>query len=213
MRYLFIYNHNKPMMSKPFAFLLILFSLQSCAYSWRKVETDSGEKQWVKQYKSNTILGNHSNRYEFIGYYRCCKPKESYVKYSGAQKTDTINGSIFIQYDSANIFFDPDSKFYSTLFTHRILSRQIILNAFQCNMFGWDKNDIFISDFKILRFMGSLPTQRKFIFCANSGNFGPSKETFFVEITNDKASRWTNLKTFIEGARLTFFMVSPNKEI
>jgi len=66
------------------------------------------------------------------------------------------------------------------------------------------KNDsLKISDFKELKFLSITPKKKRFTFWVyNSGFMNP--QVYFIELTNKKATKKTNMDAFINGSQLTY---------
>ena len=66
------------------------------------------------------------------------------------------------------------------------------------------KNDTLqISNFEELEFMNKSPQKKKFRFWNHSSGLA-NPQVYLLELTNNKASKDTDLKTFIQEAKLTF---------
>jgi hypothetical protein len=135
--------------------------------------------------------------------------KQSYNRYSGAiiivdEDTFKYDDEVLIVFNTCKDLKPIFQKgiFYPEIITGPVkkgLARQQELDA---TIFRNDS--LRISDFQELKFLRKTPKAKIFRFWLYSkGMFNPT--VCFIELTNDSATNKTDIETFVNGSKLTFF--------
>lgn len=203
--------------------ILTILIFQSCSFRWTRLEATNGKKFWVRQYKDNQKQEEFEDRYVFKNW----KKEATYQKYTGSITSDTIHGSTFIQFDSVRVYLFSGANKYKSVFTSGLISGQMLYCKMDStckptqglkmtnvetgepiieNLWGWTGHTITIDYFEELKNIKSEPTQRKFKFWVYPYKirFNGGNAIFLLELTNEKATRETDIEEFIKGASVTF---------
>lgn len=204
---------------------LTCLTIQSCNYTWTRLEATNGKNFWVKKYKNNQKQEQIEDRYIFKNW----KRDTIYQKYSGKIISDTTHGATFIQFDSIRIYLFHGAENFKSVFTSGLISGQLIfckldrsceqtqgLNLIDSktgesipeNLWGWTGHTITIDYFEELKNIKSKQTERKFKFWVYpyKTRFNGSNDIFLLELMNENANENTDLETFIKGASVTFLI-------
>lgn len=65
-------------------------------------------------------------------------------------------------------------------------------------------DSLIISNLEELKFLNTMPKQRKFRFWLSRKGFA-NPTVYFFELTNENATSETGMSSFINGSKLTFF--------
>lgn len=214
----------KPQLTSTLFCAVLLAAVFSCSYRLIRVETPDGKHFWSKQYKDVELGERKEDQSVFKDWYNV----QSHDRYSGNITSDTINGTTFVQFDSARIYLFDETSRYKNLFTSGLISSQLLYCTFNedCkpvepmyvitntetgdtlveDLWGWTGHTIRIEYFEELQHVHSKPTQRRFKFWVYpyKMRFNGSNSIFYIELTNENANRDTDLDTFIQGAKVTF---------
>ena len=143
---------------------------------------------------------------------------QTYTKFSG---TILVKDKSTIEFDNKTLIFWTIDAEYVKIFTDGIFYPQLLLgdtenipekskleldslSAGERLMYIFKKNDTLkISEFEELRFLSKTPKVRRFRFWGYTPGFMNPK-VYFIELTNKKAGKNTDISTFIKGAKLTF---------
>ncbi len=205
--------------------IIVLTSLtfQSCSYTWTRLEATDGKKSWVHQYKDYEKQEQFEDNYIFNNW----KIEQAYQKYTGRITTDTTHGSTFIQFDSIRVYLFSGANKYKSVFTSGLITGQMLYCKMDStckptqglkmtdvktgepiieNLWGWTGHTITIDYFEELKNVKSKPTQRKFKFWVYpyKKRFNGGNAIFLLELTNEKATKQTDIDEFIKGATVTF---------
>lgn len=207
--------------------VLVTLTLQSCGYTWTRVEATDGKKLWVRKYKDIRKREQLEDRYIFKNW----KRDQVYQKYSGSITSDTTHGSTFIQFDSVRVYLLQGTDRFKSIFTSGLISGQLLyckLNS-SCkpteglkllnaetgeplieNLWGWTGHTITIDYFEEMKNIKSKPTQRRFKFWVYPYKirFNGANGIFLLELTNNNANKQTDLETFIKGSSVTLLTVA-----
>ncbi len=116
-------------------------------------------------------------------------------KYNGRLDFEFGMNDTIIKLDSLNIRFSSSSTDYLELFKNRLIPSDILYTD--------SINIISICCFEHFDFLRTKKTARRFQLWKYDGKF-INPTAYYFELTNKNANRETDLKTFIQGARLTF---------
>jgi len=203
--------------------VLASLTIQSCSYTWTRLEETNGKKFWVRQYKDYQKQELFEDRYIFKNW----KRDTTHQKYSGHIISDTTHGSTFIQFDSVRVYLFRGTDKFKSVFTSGLISGQMLYCKMDSSckptqglrltnadtgepiiesLWGWTGHTITIDYFEEMKNIKSKPTQRKFKFWVYPYKirFNGGNDIFLLELTNDNANEQTDLETFIKGATVTF---------
>ena len=135
---------------------------------------------------------------------------ENYKRFEG--KILVLNDTI-IKYDEEILEIKFIGKELKTIFEKGIFYPSIITGGWEESkrrIEGLDpkilsRKNLMITDFEELSFLSKPPKVKRFRFWLFDIGYSGNPSVYFIELTNDNATSETNLETFINGARLTFF--------
>lgn len=88
-------------------------------------------------------------------------------------------------------------------------NRHVVFSSdFLAKRYNWTGNRISISSIKELPYLTKSFKTRVYIIEHKIYQGGPTNNYYFIELTNDQASRNSSLDNFIKNARLTFFKLT-----
>jgi hypothetical protein len=195
-----------------------MLTSQSCNYLLKTAKTEDGKTILVRYYPDLDKRQDHQIKCVFKYQYK----ENSYQKYSGNIKSDTIDGMTYIQFDSLRIYLSGGAIRYKNIFSSGLLSSQMIYceNDSLCrvpkmddsffisietgkqiprNFHGWTGPEIFISNFKEITNVSSSPRKKQFRFNISHMN---GFSVYVLELTNN--NKPSTFDDFINGARVTF---------
>lgn len=194
--------------------------MQSCGYRWESALTEDGEKVRNRVYKKLAVAEAKRNQSVF-NYRDSTKPPP---KYLGTITSDTIHNYTFIQFDSIRVYLYDKSSDFKEIFTSGLVSGQTLYSGNNLiatdtaknkwDIWGWKGKTVFIGGFELLTNVKSKPTERRFKFYAESYPRQPpllyvlGDDAYFLELTNDKATRKTDLHTFLKNANVTLLTLA-----
>jgi len=196
---------------------------QSCGYTWIRLESTTGQKFWVRHYNDQQKQEQFEDHYVFKKW----KKDQVYQRYTGNITSDTTHGSVFIQFDSVRVYLHGRAGTFSSIFTSGLISGQMLYCKMDSSckpteglkginiktgepmleqLWGWAGHTITIDYFEEMKNIKSKPTQRKFKFWVYPYKirFNGGNDIFLLELTNENATRDTDLESFIRGASVTF---------
>ncbi len=123
--------------------------------------------------------------------------KEYYQKYKGRVKV--INSSV-IKFDSLYLMLlnDPHPKVLTSILTQGLLFPTLFTQYASAN------DTLKIDALEELKFLKLPPTKKRFRLWCYTSEFVANPTVYLFELSNERASATSNLKTFIQGSSLTF---------
>jgi len=169
-----------------FASLTILI-IQSCKQSssiFKQNDKDNSSKFDTQgEYEQNYITNCFKGKYQ----------THSYPKYPGQIIVEKQSDLICIRYDSISVCINRGDSSYLSMFTSGLVYGQLLpILSTASNI-----------ELEELTYLKTKPTQHRFKFTVFQPNFmNPS--VFLLELTNTKADKNTDFKTFTKDAEVTF---------
>lgn len=172
---------------KSFVIAVMLVSLfAACKIRYTKSDTVLDKKEVTPNFANQGEQEVYWTKKLFESKYK----KQNFKKYNGNIKLDdnhdVMYGDTVVQISGC----DGDLK---SIFTSGLLYPQI-----------WGENKIRIGNVEELHFLNQSPKNKRFTFLMWHPQMHNPTVCFF-ELTNDKASKKTNIAQFIKGSKLTFF--------
>jgi len=142
-----------------------------------------------------------SEKESIKNYFKKHYKPQIHEKYSGHVSIDTLKD--IINFDSIAIRLNLDNEVYQDIFTLGLITGQ---------MLGGSISDtISINYFEELTYIKTKKHQRRFKLLVFH-NWYMNPNVFLIELTNIQSSRKSEIKSFLNGAELTF-IVNPWNQI
>ena len=116
-------------------------------------------------------------------------------KYEGRLEFEFERNDTIIRLDSIEISFSSKNSDYLELFKNRLIPSDVLYTD--------TLKEVSVCCFEQFDYLKTKKTARRFKLWKYDGRF-VNPTAFYFELTNENADRETDLKTFIEGAKLTF---------
>ncbi|MCH8317227.1 MAG: hypothetical protein IIA88_01820 [Bacteroidetes bacterium] len=200
--------------------ILILLTV-SCNYKWTTITDTNGEKYRIRAYNDY----DKQEQYNEKSFFKHQYGQENHSKYLGSIQSDTANGYNFIQFDTVRIYLLCNTKKYLSIFTIGLLSGQLIYctldslcrpqtgtearlvetgELLKPHIGNWYGHTITIAYFDEPEYLKISPQKRRFKFWVSWPNAGNGHNIFFIELTNNKVTKYIDIDEFVKEAQLTF---------
>ncbi len=202
------------------ALLILIITSFSCSYKWTTITDTKGNNYRVREYKDFDKQKQYNEKSFFKYQYR----QENYSKYHGLIQSDTANEYSYIQFDTVRIYLLRDTKNYIDVFKSGLISGQLIYckldslcrprgqmgirNAetgelIKLHIGDWYGHTITIAYFDEPKHLKISPQKRRFKFWVSTFA-GTGHDVFFLELTNNKVSKYIDINEFVKDAHVTF---------
>jgi hypothetical protein len=118
-----------------------------------------------------------------------------FEKYEGLLEFEFGTNDTIIKLDSLEIAFSSENSDYLELFKNRLIPSDVLYTD--------TLKKVSVCCFEQFEYLKTKKTARRFKLWKYDGRF-VNPTAFYFELTNNNSDKETDLKTFIEGAKLTF---------
>ncbi len=202
---------------------LALFAT-SCSYRMTTIVDTKGKKYRVREYKKYEDQEVYNEKNVFATQYQT----KAYSRYSGSISLITVDSFSYVQFDSVRVGFGKDARKFLDIFSSGLLNSKIIYctqdslcrppmplvvstevetgKVKKPHIGDWYGNIINVGLIEEPEHLKISPQRRRFKLWINAYYGTHGYNVYFIELTNDQADKYIDIKEFVNNASLTFII-------